>query len=87
MWLQCKQDESDEFVSGETFYPSRIAPVAPGFEDGRFWRFVDMLREARIEVAAWVPAFNDARAAEQNPDWRAHRLSEGGSPEPQPDWL
>ena len=52
VWIQCEQDETDEFQGGAVFYPSTLAPVAAGFEDGRLWRFVDALREAEIEVAA-----------------------------------
>ncbi|MCE9612099.1 MAG: polysaccharide deacetylase family protein [Chthoniobacter sp.] len=87
VWLQCKQDETDEFVGGEVFYPSALAPVAAGFDDGRLWCFVDAIRAAGIEVAAWLPAFHDPRAATLHPEWRAYHLRPDGVPMPQDDWL
>ena len=51
-WVQCKQDETDECAGGLAFYPSEVAPVAPGFEDGRLDEFVAQLHSAGIEVCA-----------------------------------
>ncbi len=73
--LQCKQDESDEHEGGSIFFPGTVAPVAVGFEDARLIIFATALREASIEVAAWVPIFNDAAAALLHPDWRARSYS------------
>lgn len=87
VWVQFKQDESDEFTGGEVFYPSKIAPVAEGFAQGRLLRFVQSLHRAGIEVAAWLPAFHDPSAWEAHTDWRAHHIAEDGSTHEQRDWL
>ena len=86
-WVQCKQDESDECAGGLAFYPSKIAPVAPGFADGRLDEFVAQLQTAGIEVCAWLPIFHDPTAAEAHPDWRAQTLDGDGKVAPQADWL
>lgn len=86
-WVQCKQDETDECSGGLAFYPSKIAPVAPAFEDGRLDEFVDRLNVAGIEVCAWIPIFHDPTAAAAHPDWRAQKVSSEGSVVAQEDWL
>ena len=52
VWVQVKQDESDEFVAGSVFYPSKIAPVSSGYEDNRLQRFIRALDAKGIEVMA-----------------------------------
>lgn len=87
VWVQFKQDETHEFPGGAVFYPSRIAPVAEGFDDGRLWAFVDGLRARGIEVAAWLPAFHDPAAWENHPGWRAKVIDADGSVHEQAGWL
>lgn len=87
VWVQFKQDETDEVEGGRVFYPSKIAPVADGFEDGRLLAFVAALRKAGIAVAAWLPAFHDPVAWTKQPKWRAHWINEEGQAEEQPGWL
>jgi len=87
VWLQFKQDETDEVPGGQLFHPSALAPVAAGYEDGRLERLLAALLEAGLAVSAWVPCLNDRTAWEAHPDWRAWRLDETGSPQEQVDWL
>jgi peptidoglycan/xylan/chitin deacetylase (PgdA/CDA1 family) len=87
VWVQFKQDESDEFTGGETFYPGKIAPVAEGFEDGRLRVFLEALKERGIKAAAWVPAFHDPTAWAAHPGWRAHWINVDGRSEEQNAWL
>lgn len=83
VWLQIKQDETDEVSGGLTFFPNNIAPVAPGFEDDRFGQFVDVLTSHHIDVFAWQPMFHDPTAIKSHPQWRAHRINQAGVAEPQ----
>jgi peptidoglycan/xylan/chitin deacetylase (PgdA/CDA1 family) len=87
VWLQFKQDESDEVTGGMAFYPSAIAPVAPGFAVDRLGPFIDALSARGIEVRAWMPTLHDPAAAQAHPDWRAQKLDDQDRPQPQPDWL
>ena len=87
VWVQFKQDETDEFEGGQVFYPSRLAPVAEGFEDGRLMKFVENLHSRGIEVAAWLPAFQDQSAWENHPDWRAKVVSAEGEVHESHGWL
>jgi peptidoglycan/xylan/chitin deacetylase (PgdA/CDA1 family) len=87
VWVQVKQDETDEFVAGTAFYPSRIAPVAKGFRDGRLGKFVDALAGRGIEPLAWMPVLHDERAARRNPEWRSRSIAEDGSVRVQEGWL
>ena len=73
--LQFKQDETDEFEGGSLFFPSQLAPVAAGFEDGRLLRFAEALAAADIEVCAWVPLLHDPAAARVHPEWQAQTLA------------
>lgn len=85
--LQFKQDEADEFEGGSVFFPSRLAPLAAGFEDGRLLRFTEQLAVHGIEVCAWVPLFHDPAAARTHPGWRALAVGEDGAVAPQENWL
>ena len=87
VWVQFKQDETHEFEGGAVFYPSRIAPVAKGFEDGRLMRFVKNLHSRGIQVAAWLPAFHDPAAWKKHPDWRAKVVAADGGVQEQAGWL
>lgn len=87
-WVQCKQDESDEVTGGMAFYPSSIAPVAPGYEDDRLGSLITALADRGVRVAGWVPCFNDASAAATHPDWRAESIDPAvGERHPQATWL
>jgi len=87
VWVQVKQDESDEFVAGSVFYPSKIAPVASSYEDDRLQRFIRVLDANGIVVMAWMPVLHDRRAGEMNPLWRSEWIAEDGSLKIQQDWL
>jgi len=87
VWVQFKQDETHEYQGGSVFYPSRIAPVAGDFADGRLLAFVDELHARGIEVAAWLPAFHDPAAWEKHADWRARVVAPDGSVHEQAGWL
>jgi hypothetical protein len=67
VWVQFKQDETDEFESGQAFYPSRVAPVAKGYETNVLGQFVDALSVAGIDVYAWVPTLHDGSAIRAHP--------------------
>ncbi|MEI8106473.1 MAG: polysaccharide deacetylase family protein [Verrucomicrobiota bacterium] len=73
--LQFKQDETDEFEGGSLFFPSPLAPVAAGFEDGRLLRFAEAMAAAGIEVCAWVPLLHDPAAARLHPEWQAQNVA------------
>jgi peptidoglycan/xylan/chitin deacetylase (PgdA/CDA1 family) len=83
VWLQIKQDETDEVTGGLTFFPNDIAPLAPGFEDDRFGKFVDVMTAHQIDVFAWQPMFHDPTAIKLHPEWRAHRIDSNGAAQPQ----
>lgn len=86
-WVQVKQDENDEFPSGSAFYPSQIAPIAAGHEDGRLAAFIDELDANGVEATAWMPAMHDAQAAAVHPEWRAQTITPAGDYRVQEDWL
>ncbi len=79
VWVQCKQDDSDEVAGGSVFYPSAVAPVAEGFDDDRLGRMIELLVARSIRVWAWVPSFNDESAARSHPAWRAWTANEGAA--------
>lgn len=86
-WLQFKQDETDEYLGGEVFYPSSLAPVIPGFEDDRIRKMVTALTSRGIQVFAWQPIFHDPAAAAAHPDWRSVFIDQAGKCEPQDKFL
>lgn len=86
-WVQVKQDESDEFPAGTLFYPSRLAPVAAGYRDGRLGRFIGALSARGIQPLAWMPVLHDAQAAAAHPEWRSRRVTEDGRLVTETDWL
>lgn len=78
--LCVKQDEDDEFPSGEVFYDSSIAPAAEGYEDFDVLEAViDAAHKKGIKVRAWIPQFHDAAAAAEHPSWRMMTVSDGKS--------
>jgi len=87
VWVQFKQDDTDEATGGSVFYPSKVAPVAAGYGDDRIGRFVNALDEAGIRVCGWVPAFNDESASQAHPEWRAWTIHEDGTTSEQNAWL
>lgn len=73
-----KQDEDASVPSGATYYPSRLAPAAPGWE--RFDVLATVLAEAAprgIRVHAWLPQFHDQVAARAHPDWAMRTWRDG----------
>jgi peptidoglycan/xylan/chitin deacetylase (PgdA/CDA1 family) len=87
VWVQFKQDETDEVRGGEVFYPSQVAPVAQPFQDDRLGRLIDALTAADIRVCAWTPALNDAAAWQAHPHWRAKMIDDQGEAVEQDGWL
>lgn len=85
--LQVKQDESDEHIGGEVFFPSAVAPVAEGYHDDRLGRLIDALVQRGVRVSAWMPTLHDPAVADRHVDWRAWWLPAEGSPEDQQSWL
>lgn len=79
VWVQCKQDDSDEVAGGSAFFPSAIAPVAEGFADDRLGRMIGLLDARAIRVWGWVPSFNDESAARDHPEWRAWTADESAT--------
>lgn len=86
-WVQVKQDEDDEVPSGTAFYPSRLAPVAPGFGDDRLGAFIDGLAARGIDPVAWMPVMHDAQAARAHPGWRSITIARDGTLRTQEEWL
>ncbi len=66
-----KQDEDDKIPSGTLFYPSKIAPVAKGYENDDLMAYlIAEAKKASIEVNAWVPQFHDQVAYNKKKEWR-----------------
>ncbi len=82
-----KQDETDEFAAGTAFFPSRVAPVADGFDDGRLAALIERMAARGIEPMAWMPVLHDARAATAHPEWRSRRVTATGSLAVDDGWL
>ncbi|MFC4598402.1 endo-1,4-beta-xylanase [Cohnella hongkongensis] len=76
--LNVKQDEDDEVPSGQVFYPSSIAPIAPGYESFDALRHVvDAAHREGIKVHAWIPQFHDQAAFMAHPDWQMQAWVDG----------
>lgn len=76
--LLVKQDEDAFVPSGQVYYRSEIAPIAPGYM--RFDVLQTMLDAAHprgIQVRAWMPQFHDQVAARQHPEWQMIALRDG----------
>ncbi len=86
-FVQVKQDETDEFPSGTVFSPSRMAPVAPGYADGRLATFTQTLARRGIAPQGWMPVLNDAQAAKTHPEWQSQKITADGRLEDEPGWL
>ncbi|WP_456402364.1 family 10 glycosylhydrolase [Hydrogenimonas sp.] len=66
-----KQDEDDEIPSGTLFYPSRLAPVARGYEKEDLMAcLIGCAKSAGIGVKAWIPQFHDQIAFLKRREWR-----------------
>jgi len=87
VWVQLKQDDGEECTSGTVFYPSRVAPIAPGYGDDRLALWIDALSDAGIEVAGWFPCLSDTAAASAHPTWRARTVGPRGQVQDTKDWL
>ncbi|MCB1203343.1 MAG: polysaccharide deacetylase family protein [Verrucomicrobiae bacterium] len=87
VWIQCKQDETDEFEGGLLYFPGESAPVVPGFEDGRLLRFAKSLKDQGLQVFAWVPCFHDPHAWEEHPGWRSRMVDEEKENVEMRNWL
>lgn len=87
VWVQVKQDETDEFTAGTAFYPSHIAPVAPGYGDDRLGTFIDALDRRDIAPIAWMPTLLDTQAAAAHPEWRSYRIADNGRVVRDKNWL
>ena len=69
--LLCKQDEDDEFDSGVVFYPSKIAPVAKGYEKVDLLKvLISLAHQNQIKVKAWIPQFHDKIAFQRDKRWQ-----------------
>lgn len=85
---QFKQDETDEFEGGLAFFPSRVAPVAAGYEADPLRALIDACAKHDIRVSGWVPTLHDPAAVRQHPEWGAHWLAEDEvRVDAQPGWL
>ena len=76
--LLVKQDEDAFVPSGQVFYRSKIAPIAPGYM--RFDVLQTLIQAAHplgIKVRAWLPQFHDQAAAKRHPDWQMLALKDG----------
>jgi uncharacterized lipoprotein YddW (UPF0748 family) len=76
--LLCKQDEDDEFDSGTVFYPSKIAPVAKGYERVDLIKsLISFAHKNHIKVKAWIPQFHDKVAFYTDEKWQMMVYREG----------
>ena len=77
-----KQDEDREIGSGWVFYPSRIAPVAAGYDGfDVLGTLVAAAHRRGLAVTAWIPQFHDQAAAAAHPDWAMqYRTATGSAP-------
>lgn len=76
--LLVKQDEDGQIESGQVYYRSAIAPIAPGYADFDVLRSMLAAAHARnIKVRAWIPQFHDQAAAKRHPAWRMMAYADG----------
>lgn len=76
--LLVKQDEDGAIESGRVYYPSALAPVAPGYEGFDVLQAtLDAARPLGLRVQAWLPQFHDQVAARRDPDWVMRALVAG----------
>jgi len=87
VWVQVKQDETDEYLAGSVFYPSKLAPIAQDYEDDRLGLFIRELAANGIEPLAWMPTLHDRQAGIANPGWRSLTIDEQGKTTVEEDWL
>jgi hypothetical protein len=73
-----KQDEDSFVESGQVFYRSNIAPIAPGYMRlDVLQTIIDAAHKHGIKVRAWMPQFHDQVAAKKHPDWQMMALING----------
>lgn len=76
--LLVKQDEDGAIESGRSYYPSAVAPAAPGYADFDVLQAVLTRAHARgLRVKAWVPQFHDQASVRAHPGWAMQALVAG----------
>lgn len=76
--LLVKQDEDGSLGSGHVFYPSTLAPVAPGYEQlDVLGTMLAAAHAQNIQVWAWIPQFHDQVAATKHTEWQMRALKNG----------
>ncbi len=76
--LLVKQDEDSQIPSGRVYFHSKIAQIAPGYQE--FDVLQSMLNLAHplgIQVRAWVPQFHDQSAVLTHPEWQMMAFEKG----------
>lgn len=72
------EDDPDETISGQVFFPSTIAPQAARYKN---WDVVaDVITAAKargLKTKAWFPLFHDQVAATKKADWAMKALVNG----------
>lgn len=72
------EDDPDETISGQVFFPSTIAPQADRYKS---WDVVgDIITGAKtrgLKVKAWFPLFHDQVAATKKPEWAMKAVVNG----------
>lgn len=75
-----KQDEDGAIESGRSYFPSALAPAAPGWEGFDVLQAVlDAAHPRGLRVRAWVPQFHDQMAARRDPAWAMRALAKDGT--------
>jgi hypothetical protein len=73
-----KQDEDKVIASGETYYPSAVAPRATGYETfDVLASLIPLAHRKGIRVRAWIPQFHDQVAALAHPAWAMQSFHNG----------
>jgi hypothetical protein len=73
-----KQDEDGVIPSGQVFFNSKIAPIAPGYQGFDVLQtMIDAAHPLGIKVRAWVPQFHDQTAVLLHPEWQMMVLQNG----------
>lgn len=72
------EDDPDETISGQVFFPSTIAPQADRYKNWDVIADVISAAKARgIKTKAWFPLFHDQVAATKKTDWAMKALVNG----------
>ncbi len=76
--LLVKQDEDGAIASGQVYYRSNVAPIAPGYEQFDVLQtLLDAAHAQHIRVRAWIPQFHDQVAARAHPQWQMMAVING----------